>query len=168
MLLFLDFDGVLHPFFPRTDKSDEENRHFSYLPRLEAWLRRHPDAEVVISSSWRRNHSLGELKVHFSEDIRPRIIGTTPQKGTGMGPGARQDEIEAWLQQHGRTADPWVALDDMEELFRPQSPLVVAADGFGEREEADLEFAWRDSAAWARNRSCSSPPSGLWLPPGVR
>jgi hypothetical protein len=54
MILFLDFDGVLHPFFPKRELLDEENQLFSYLPRLERVLRdrdvdRHPN-----TSSWLR------------------------------------------------------------------------------------------------------------------
>lgn len=49
----LDFDGVLHPFFPRPDRSDEENQLFSYLPRLEAVLQEFGDWQIVIASSWR-------------------------------------------------------------------------------------------------------------------
>ena len=40
MILFLDFDGVLHPFFPRNDRSDAENQFFSYLrkrPFMAVW-----------------------------------------------------------------------------------------------------------------------------------
>lgn len=43
MILFLDIDGVLHPFFPRADLPDEENQHFSYLPRLESVIRGFPE-----------------------------------------------------------------------------------------------------------------------------
>ena len=42
MILFLDFDGVLHPVFPRKDRTDEENQLFSCLPRLEGVLRDFP------------------------------------------------------------------------------------------------------------------------------
>lgn len=36
MKIFLDFDGVLHPLLPRADFSEQENRLFANLPRLEA------------------------------------------------------------------------------------------------------------------------------------
>lgn len=51
MILFLDFDGVLHPFFPRSDRTDEENQLFEYLSRLEKVLRDYPICRIVISRS---------------------------------------------------------------------------------------------------------------------
>jgi len=47
MILFLDFDGVLHPEF------SHESRHFCCLPVLEQVVRQLQDCEVVISSTWR-------------------------------------------------------------------------------------------------------------------
>ena len=43
-ILFLDFDGVLHPGNRGT---------FERAPMLEMWLLKHPEVDVVISSSWR-------------------------------------------------------------------------------------------------------------------
>ncbi|MFZ3000646.1 MAG: HAD domain-containing protein [Undibacterium umbellatum] len=53
MILFLDFDGVLHPE-PCYDKT----QLFSCLPRLEAILRDFPTVQIVISSTWRKNWSI--------------------------------------------------------------------------------------------------------------
>lgn len=72
MILFLDFDGVLHPFFPRADRSDEENQLFAYLPRLEGVLRDFPEWQIVISSSWREHHPWTTVIKAFS--ISPRLL----------------------------------------------------------------------------------------------
>ena len=56
MLPFLDFDGVLHP-----DRSSVD-LYFCRLTLLEPWLRKRPQIEVVISSSWREAHPLDELR----------------------------------------------------------------------------------------------------------
>ena len=48
MILFLDFDGVLHP-----EPCDEDGEPFCNLPALEAILRDFPAVEIVISSMWR-------------------------------------------------------------------------------------------------------------------
>lgn len=167
MLLCLDFDGVLHPLFE--DASCPEGRRFSSLPRLESWLRRHPDADVLVTSSWRRTRTLDDLRVLFAPDLRGRVVGATPCIGSGNGPGARQDEVEAWLQKQGRVELAWVALDDMPELYRPGSAVVATHDRFHDREEEMLETAWSDPAAWSRlHPVVHTPPGGLWLPPSVR
>jgi hypothetical protein len=43
-VVFLDFDGVLHPGFSET---------FRHLPTFDRFLRTMPDTSVVISSDWR-------------------------------------------------------------------------------------------------------------------
>jgi hypothetical protein len=47
MILFLDFDGVLHAAGNTPGGLD----NFKKLPLLEAWLREHDHVNVVISSS---------------------------------------------------------------------------------------------------------------------
>ncbi|WCT24267.1 HAD domain-containing protein [Acidovorax temperans] len=51
-ILFLDFDGVLHP------EHCHESKHFCCLPVLEDALRQAPEWQVVISSTWRLQKSL--------------------------------------------------------------------------------------------------------------
>ena len=141
---FLDFDGVLHPFFPLPDLSDEENAHFSSLPRFEAVVRQCPNLMLVISSSWRNKYSLEELRSFFSPDIAQRIIGTTPAIGAGNGDGGRQVEVEAWLEQHGFTDRPWIGIDDYAFLYSPGAVVVQCNDQFAERETALLLRALED------------------------
>ena len=71
--LFLDFDGVLHPEFCH------ESRHFSCLPFFEQVLRATADIDVVVSSTWRQQYSLDELRSRFSTDVAHRVIGVTPE-----------------------------------------------------------------------------------------
>jgi len=52
-IIFLDFDGVLHP---------DGVGLFSRLPLLESFLSRMPEAEIVVSSTWREDHTLDELR----------------------------------------------------------------------------------------------------------
>jgi hypothetical protein len=72
VIVFLDFDGVLHPFFPWRDLADQENQLIGFLPRFESVIRAFPIARIVIASDWRRHHSLTELREFFSPDIRDR------------------------------------------------------------------------------------------------
>lgn len=64
MILFLDFDGVLHPWDPKTQLSEQQM--FSLKPLLENTLRTFPNVEIVITSSWRQKYSLEKLRHLFS------------------------------------------------------------------------------------------------------
>lgn len=114
-ILFLDFDGVLHPEHIPGESSDSDPAHFSCLSRLEALLREFPGIEVVISSSWRVGRSLADLRAWFSQDLQPRIIGSTPVLPKSA--GHRQREIESWLQENNHAGFPWLAVDDWPPLF---------------------------------------------------
>lgn len=67
MILFLDIDGVLHPFFPREDRTDAENQHLSYLPHFATVLRNFQSVRLVIASDWRKRHTLDELRDLFGD-----------------------------------------------------------------------------------------------------
>ncbi len=128
MILFLDFDGVLHPE-PCYDKT----QLFSCLPRLEAILRDFPTVQIVISSTWRENRSLTDLKSLFSIDICARIIGATPDwkdipdivEVIGY---QRHAEIEGWLRLSGEPWEDWVAVDDKPYLFKPFLRNLIKTD----------------------------------------
>ena len=151
MILFLDFDGVLHPMFPREDLKHAENQHFSYMPRLESVLRDFPHVDIVVSSDWRKMHTLEQLRGFFSPDIAQRIIGVTPAVervgvAVSYAERVRHSEVLAWLDANGHAATPWLALDDDPENFPPPAPLVLCADGFHDVEEAALRSMLREGA----------------------
>ncbi|AEV27687.1 hypothetical protein Dsui_3357 [Azospira oryzae PS] len=145
MILFLDFDGVLHPFFPRRDRSDEENQLFSYLPRLEAVLREFPEWKLVITSSWRENRPWENVIQAFSQGIAERIIGATPvikAKEPPYPPHPRYDEVLAYLAANNLVEAAWIALDDDPRLYPAHCPnLILCDDGFREAEEVALRAA---------------------------
>lgn len=134
MLIFLDFDGVLHRF--NAQLAD----HFQFLPRLESVLRDFPDIDVVICSDWRKHHTLDELRRFFSRDIASRIIGSTPDLQDAQPnqldlTGIRHREAIAWMNGNEVTQD-WLALDDDAWNWRPNDPnLVCCDDGFEALEE---------------------------------
>ena len=137
MILFLDFDGVLHPDPPQPDQ------RFRSLPRLVSVLRDHPHVEIVISSLWREQLSLEQLRELFPDDIAARIIGTTPitPKVDGYAPARREGEILDWLESEGRAAEPWIANDDHGVQFTLHKDRLVECvfyDGLDERVEVIL------------------------------
>lgn len=134
MILFLDFDGALHPR-PTIGRSGETDL-FRSLHLLEDVLRQVPDVEVVISSSWREQHHLDELREHFGEDLRERIVGTTPLPGedidfapSGLVDYPRHTECVAWLSRWRPAGVPWLTIDDMAEEFAPRCQQLLLIDG---------------------------------------
>jgi HAD domain in Swiss Army Knife RNA repair proteins len=113
MILFLDFDGVLHPLY--SDAPTPSDVIFCHLPRFESVMRDFPTVKIVISSMWRYDFSLDKLKENFSPDIANRIIGTTHltcQTNVNYAPTRREGEILDWLADSGYENTPWLALDD--------------------------------------------------------
>lgn len=150
-LLFIDFDGCLHPNFPRRDRSDQENAMFSYLPRLEAVLRDHPDWKLVISSSWRESFPWDVVIGAFSPEIAKRILGPTPvirAKAPPYPPFIRHEEILRFVASVRTAPDEavqWLAIDDDPPIFPPDCPyLVLCDDGFRDDEERRLRLAMQD------------------------
>lgn len=76
MLIFLDFDGVLH-----SAHAFRAEQMFSQLSVFEPFFRQPEFANIqfVVSSTWRHNRSLEELRAPFSADFRARIVGKTPE-----------------------------------------------------------------------------------------
>lgn len=105
MILFLSFDGVLHA-------TGQSQQHFDRLPLLENWLRTHDEISVVISSKWRKKMPFEDICHIFSDDIRHRVIGMTPQIADEMHDEYwRLNEIFDWLN-HCNADVPWLVLDD--------------------------------------------------------
>jgi hypothetical protein len=132
MILFLDFDGVLHPDRASVDEL------FCRIGLLQDWLRVRPGVDVVISSSWREVHPIDELRSFFAEDLQARIVGVTPNlkvgdwaQVDGEFPPARfgrQLEVLQWLRTSSKPWRPWAALDDQAWMFRPLELRLVVCD----------------------------------------
>ena len=139
MILFLDFDGVMHPV-NQTDLFCREER-------LASVLRDFPCVEVVISSSWRETYTLKNMLTFFLTDLQSRIVGVTPVveiRDAVDVSGVRLREINKYLVDTGNRHRRWVALDDAPELFLPRCAQLVLCDGnhgFGAAEEQTLR-AW--------------------------
>ncbi len=127
--LFLDFDGVLHPEFCH------ESKHFSCLYHFEQVLRRVPVCEVVITSTWRLQFPVNDLRAHFSRDVAHRVVGVTPRFceleniPNSLQSFEREAECEAWLRNNDRAMFPWLAVDDRPWLYRPFNQSLFLVDG---------------------------------------
>ena len=149
MILFLDFDGVLHPQYDGEPTPVSEV--FCHLPRFESVMRDFPYVDIVISSTWRIQFTLEELRSRFSPDIAARIIGVTPQirwADDNYLPARREGEILKWLEIAGRSWTPWIALDDSTWQFTKHRDRLVACTwyvGLNDEVALKLRSAWADS-----------------------
>lgn len=121
-ILFLDFDGVLHPQLTSISEL------FGRLPLFEEWLVSRPLVDVVISSSWRLAYDLEELRSFFSEGLRARVVDVTPPGSDTS--GSREHQIRSWLRAKAPEAT-WVAFDDSEWLFAGTERLVLCSPDLG-------------------------------------
>ena len=128
-ILFLDFDGVLHP------EHCHESRHFCCLPILEDALRRVPECQVVITSTWRLEQPLEALRNRFARDIAVRIAGVTPtfsdlkQVPDTLVSYPREAECHAWLWSNYLPHCNWLAVDDRSWHYRPFCKSLLLVDG---------------------------------------
>ena len=118
-LLFLDIDGVLH--------ADHEQQ-MARRPLFEHYLQQLPELRVVISSTWREDYTLTELRQFFSPSVQQQIIDMTPCLSMGYDLGGRQREIELFLQQPMWQGSRWLALDDWRSFFDEECAQLLWID----------------------------------------
>ena len=71
LYLFLDFDGVL-----RSDGVDWQ--HFEHAAQLGELLVSYPEVQVIVSSSWRHELPLDELRERCGPILGERLVDVTP------------------------------------------------------------------------------------------
>lgn len=138
MILFLDFDGVLHPLHdnvPTPENHDNvptpADQLFCYLPRFEAAMRDFPMVKIVISSG-RHWFTLEQLRAIFSQDIADRIIDTTSK--TKLADeyllDKRECEILDWLLATSNEDTQWIAIADAVWQFKKHHDHLVACNWY--------------------------------------
>lgn len=99
-LMFLEFDGVLHP----RGEGHIAGDRLRWLPILEALLARAPDVRVIVHSSWRYEYTDEELR-SFLGPLSARFAGTAPRV-------PRELAIETVLQSKRKEVHAHLVLDD--------------------------------------------------------
>jgi hypothetical protein len=130
-ILFLDFDGVLHP------GSGVDSGFLCRAPDLEEALSGH-DLRIVVSSSWRFHMEMDEILGMLPPGLAQRVVGATCDAHIGRWP--RFHEIRAWVQVNEPLAN-WRALDDARLEFPDPCPELIACDprtGFGSEQAGSL------------------------------
>lgn len=111
-LLFLDFDGVLHPAVTKPGQC----LPFEWLPELTALLSEAPDVGIAIHSSWAERYSLDELS-DFLGPLGCRLIGA-------VNPGPKASSILLFLRSKPDAVD-WLVIDDEADQFLKDFPGTV-------------------------------------------
>lgn len=145
-VIYLDFDGVLHPDDAYVDVKGRvylkgSGSLFMWAPILEESLAPYPDVKIVLSTSWVRVKSYAYARNKLPKTLRQRVIGATWHSALKSDP-----ELVAWWQELGRCrqisldADrrkptAWAALDDDHDDWVPgwREKLVATHpyDGLG-------------------------------------
>lgn len=140
MILFLDFDGVLHPFPVKLG-----DKTFCAVDSLWKILEAQRSLSVVITSTWREQHSVQELvsllSLNGGESFRDRFVGVTPslENDAEYIPGVRQREIELWLSQNEHSDTPYFILDDIADYFDSDCKNLYLVDGTTGLTDHDVE-----------------------------
>lgn len=132
VVVFLDFDGVLHPPNCRAAQL------FSNLPRLKRALTEYPEVRIVVSSSWRQGRTLSRLKEHLGS-VSARVVGCTPILPYQRDRPHRGLECTSWIAENAPHV-PWLAIDDEPYLFSPNHRVVPCDSRLGFTEKASNEL----------------------------
>lgn len=146
-IIFLDIDGVMNSFHEQVKPEDKiytgpfwytEDISPKFINKLNKIIEK-TEAQVVISSSWRKKHTLKVLRKMFDiQGFKGEIIDFTPhlkrdKEGNILDRG---DEIKNWID-NSEDIDNFVIIDDFDYLnFDKWFPhqFVYVKDGSGLQE----------------------------------
>ena len=153
-VIFLDVDGVLnsHDYVANRRDYVEEGGRIGIDPQAVTRLNRlvyETSAEVVISSTWRMNHTRAEMAALLEAKGFVGVVrGMTPEhvertKGALYTADRRGNEIHAWLHaapQYGIDVEAFVILDDDSDMAHLADRHIKTSFDHG-LTEADVERA---------------------------
>lgn len=126
-IIFLDYDGVLHPDAAYMYKGKPELRAdgalFMWGPHLEQLLSPYPDVKIVLSTSWVRELRFSRAKGYLPPSLQAKVIGATwhssmrmsedlrpLQRMTWWDLAPRYRQIKRYVERAGLV--DWLAIDD--------------------------------------------------------
>lgn len=140
-LIFLDFDGVLHPLEPETLGLGR----FCWLPVLTSLLSGHDDVQIVVHSTWRYEYTNPELRA---------LLGPLGTRFAGSAPRApREQAIEMVLQANKLVRNHLVLDDDAREFSGTAVNLLLLESQRGISDER----AQTEVAAWLLSTAPPEP-----------
>ena len=129
MILFLDYDGVLHPDEAFLVKGRPmlraEGELFMWAPILADICAPHPRLQIVLSTSWVRMLGFNRARAFLPDDLSRRVIGATwhtamarhaegshRMENSWFTEASRYEQIARYVSRAGQRAAHWVAIDD--------------------------------------------------------
>lgn len=119
-VLYLDFDGVLHPSevylrhgVPTLICDDPYASLFCWAPMLESILADFPSVKIRLSTSWVKVKSFDYARQRLPESLQARVTGGTFHKRMGIHEFefmTRFQQIKADASRQGLAR--WIAIDD--------------------------------------------------------
>lgn len=135
MILFVDFDGVLHSIDSRNFEyfgnalvvSDNPDL-FQWVPLLWQIIEPHP-VEIVVHSSWRHLYPADELIARFPVTMQSRIAGITEGRD-------RHQSIQDYVCKND--VKRFAVLDDDPDAFPENWPNLILCDSQRGINDADV------------------------------
>lgn len=121
MLIFLDFDGPLHPDAVYRSKGQivlraDGRQLFEHASILVDILVPFPDVKIVLSTSWVRVLGFDKAKSYLPLDLQQKVVGATYHSSMDHEKPGRFEAISRFQQisQYVRRHDiqEWIALDN--------------------------------------------------------
>jgi HAD domain in Swiss Army Knife RNA repair proteins len=122
LILYLDYDGVLHPEDVRLDRrrrayiaSPEGHRLFEHAELLNGLLAPYPEISLVLSTSWVRVYgSVSRVAKRLPPALGTRVIGATYHREMDEHRFAQMPRgMQIWADVLRRHPIDWLAVDDM-------------------------------------------------------
>lgn len=130
MILFLDFDGVLHPDAVYLERGRPvlraDGELFMWAHHLVDALASAPHVRIVLSTSWARELRFNRARDYLPAELRPKVSGATWHSGmatddehrplgrdTWWDSSTRYQQIRRYVDRAGIT--DWIAVDDQPE-----------------------------------------------------
>lgn len=123
MILYLDFDGVLHPASVVVAKDSTGKRVpemqgagslFQWAPVLERALADTPEVQIVLSTKWVWWFGIEFVRKALPPALASRVIGSTWEGSENMPVGwvhmPRCEQIRLHARRYG--IEGWIAIDD--------------------------------------------------------
>lgn len=146
-LLYLDFDGVLHPdavYVVRTGVELRAPGHtlFEHANSLADALEPYPEVRIILSTSWVLHYNLRRAAARLPAALAERVVGATSPLYTRndyFGDIARGRQVI--LDVDRRSPTEWLAIDDTDEGWTSQSRehLVLCKSDAGLGDPSTME-----------------------------